>query len=139
MKRPAKAKTHFVPTVVFRTAFVGVVPICVAGTACGDSPSGGGGDAAVSPTVACAAFGCGVGVQAFTDASDGPLLSVACLGFDGQPCGVVPTDAAAQDHSNAADGDAANQGCPGQCPPGPGGACFCGVGFIAFVDGGDSG
>jgi hypothetical protein len=35
MKKPAKKKTHFVPKVVFRTAFVGVVPVCVAGVACG--------------------------------------------------------------------------------------------------------
>lgn len=37
----AKRGTHFVPKAVFRTAFAGVVPVCVAGIACGDFHTGG--------------------------------------------------------------------------------------------------
>jgi hypothetical protein len=130
MKTSSKGKTHFVPEVVFRTAFAGVVPICVAGLACGGSSGGGTGDGSVSPSVACAGFACmGVGVQAFADGGDGPLLSVACIGFDGQPCG-SPADGAAQDSSKAAD---ANDGSCFCCTN------FCGVGVMAFSDGGDSG
>jgi hypothetical protein len=63
----ARKRTHFVPKVVYRTAFAGVVPICVAGTACGGGSSGG--DSGPTLTVACSFCG-GVGVAAFTDAGD---------------------------------------------------------------------
>jgi hypothetical protein len=63
-----KRRTHFVPKVVYRTAFAGVVPLCVAGTACGGGGSGGM-DSGQVLTVACSGF-CGVGVAAFSDAGE---------------------------------------------------------------------
>jgi hypothetical protein len=110
-------KTHFVPRVVFRTAFAGVVPVCVAATACGGStPSGGGSEAAdAAPDqfvlgVACSSFECmGVGVMAFADASDdatahdAAIFSVACFAFDGGPCGLrSPGDATTGSEDGAA-------------------------------------
>jgi hypothetical protein len=35
--KKSKRATYFVPRAVFRTAFAGVVPVCVAGIACGGS------------------------------------------------------------------------------------------------------
>jgi hypothetical protein len=63
-----KRRTHFVPKVVYRTAFAGVVPICVAGTACGGGS--GGTDSGPVLTVACSGFCNAVGVAAFTDAGE---------------------------------------------------------------------
>jgi hypothetical protein len=105
-----RKKTHFVPKVVYRTAFVGVVPVCVAGTACGGGSTSGG-DAAMNLTVACSGF-CGVAMQAFTDAGDatGNLSDAA---------------------KDASDTDASDGSCF-CCPP-----TFCGVGIAAFSDAGD--
>jgi hypothetical protein len=62
-----RKRTHFVPRAVYRTAFVGVVPICVAGTACGGGS--GGMDSGPTLTVACTGFCGAVGAMAFTDAA----------------------------------------------------------------------
>jgi hypothetical protein len=116
-----RKKTRFVPNAVYRTAFAGVVPLCVAGIACGSSSSGGGNP---PPSVACAGFGCGaVGVAAFADSGDAPLqFTVACIGFDGGPCGVEPQlDAAPESEASQPD------------------APFLTVAAIGFGDGGDSG
>jgi hypothetical protein len=59
-----EGKTRFVPKVVFRTTFAGVVPACIAAAACGGNE--------------------GVGT----------LLAVACMAVDGGPCGAPPSDAA---------------------------------------------
>jgi hypothetical protein len=67
VRKVRKPKTHYVPKIVYQTAFVGVVPLCVAGLACGSSSSAP--DAGPLLTVACSGF-CGVGVAAFTDAGD---------------------------------------------------------------------
>jgi hypothetical protein len=104
MKR-ARKKTHFVPKVVFQTAFAGVVPVCVAATACGGESTGQKQPTDAGPDhflvgVACSLFQCmGVGVMAFADASsdataekDAPLFVVACIGFDGGPCGTLPPE-----------------------------------------------
>jgi hypothetical protein len=104
-KKPAKAKTHFVPRVVYRTAFAGVVPVCVAGVACGGRvlDSSGDSDSGTSATnvrpgssgapgdvdsgftgfvgqssgVACTGFCAGVGAQAFDASWEG----VATMAF----------------------------------------------------------
>ena len=129
---------RFVPKVVYRTAFAGVVPICVTAVACGGSVAssdgrsgdGGGEDAAMAQGVACAGFACmGVGSQGFADAGDATFFSVACVAFDGSPCGIRPPDAAAHDASTAPDGSDASQ------PPGPcdGGGYGClGVADVGF-------
>ena len=62
-----KRKTHFVPKVVYQTAFAGVVPLCVASLACSSSSSGG--SQGPQLTVACGGF-CAVAQAAFTDAGD---------------------------------------------------------------------
>jgi hypothetical protein len=125
--KATRKKTHFVPKVVFRTAFAGVVPVYVAATGCGGStaPAGhatGAPDAGPDQFllgVGCPAFECGVAARSFdastdaadvadvadaADAADALLFVVACIGFDGGPCGVLPEDAttgdaAAQDGS----------------------------------------
>jgi hypothetical protein len=121
MTKPRKAKTHFVPRAVYRTAFAGVVPICVAGLACGgstgsssDGGDDGGQDVYMNGAVGCTGF-CGV----------------AQIGFDSGP----------MDGGNATDGDAA-QDAKDEGPPIFTVACSfaqCGVGVQAFADGGDSG
>jgi hypothetical protein len=111
-RTPARKKTHFVPKVVYRTAFVGVVPVCVAGAACGGGSSSG--DAGMNLSVACSSF-CGVAQQAFTDAGDAPL---------------VPSDAT----SDGADADSATDSSCFCCPPN-----FCGVALIGFADAGNDG
>jgi len=135
MKAPSKSRTRFVPRVVYRTAFVGVVPLCVASaSACGSSSSSG---KNVPPSVACAGFGCGaVGVAAFADAGDAPLNSVACIGFDGAPCEAVTGDAATEGATDAAATDGNERDSPILAV-----AClgFCGVAQVGFGDGGDSG
>ena len=129
MKAFKKVKTHFVPRVVYRTAFAGVVPICVSALACGGA--GGGGDASASIAVGCAAFACGggVGIQAFSDANDAPQFAVALIGFDGDIVDVPDASKA----TDASDADAPAGPCPG------GGFQCLGVGVQAFADGGDSG
>ncbi len=123
MKSTRKAKTHFVPRVVYRTAFVGVVPVCVAAAACSSSSGSGGG----TPVgVACAGYACAVGVQAFSDSGDAPVFSVAAIGFD-----AAPSDAhAASDAPSTTDSPILAVACIGFA---------CGVGIGAFGDGGDSG
>jgi hypothetical protein len=103
MKLARKSKTRFVPLAVYRTAFAGVVPVCVAacggsGTTAGSVEAGADGtDDMVLQGVGCAAFACGVAAPAFdagrdalsTDATgtdgqpDAPVLTVACTGFCG--------------------------------------------------------
>lgn len=122
MKSTRKAKTHFVPRVVYRTAFVGVVPVCVAAAACSSSSSGGG----TTLAVACAGYACAVGVQAFSDSGDAPLLSVAAIGFDGAPSDAHP----ASDSPSTTDSPILAVACLG---------FGCGVGIGAFGDGGNSG
>jgi hypothetical protein len=89
----AKLKSRLVPKVVFRTAFAGVVPLCV-GTACGGAVTvaainegDAGGDASADGTmtpinggVGCAAF-CGVALAAF----DGGPYGVADVSFGYPP------------------------------------------------------
>jgi len=89
MKTRSRAKTHFVPRTVYRTAFVGVVPVCVAGAAAAACSSGSSGsvDAAMNYSVACSGF-CGVAQRAFADASDAmdaPADATADAG-DATPC-----------------------------------------------------
>ncbi len=122
MRTSRKAKTHFVPKAVYRTAFVGVVPVCVAAAACSGSS---GGTTNPAPAVACAGFACAVGVQAFADSGDAPQqFSVAAIGFeaghDASPSG---------DAASTPDSQILAVACLG----------FCGVGVAAFGDGGDSG
>jgi hypothetical protein len=131
MNRGRKTKTHFVPKEVFRTTFAGVVPLCIAASACGSGASGGQGDSGMfNGAVGCAGFSCmgGVGVQAFADGGDAMQFSVALIGFDG----AGPPDAAA-DGSNT---DASERDAPVMTV-----ACigFCGGADAAFRDGGDSG
>jgi hypothetical protein len=98
MKKSKQPKTHFVPRVVFEAAFVGVVPICVAATACGGN---GGNDEDASADarsdtlvlsvanigfdggVADIAFDGGVGDARDAANRDAPIFSVAFIGFDG--------------------------------------------------------
>jgi hypothetical protein len=87
-KKPAKAKTHFVPRVVYRTAFVGVVPVCVAGAACGGrvvAASGGDDDSGSSATnVRPGSSGAPSDVDSgFVGQSSGVEFGVACAGFCG--------------------------------------------------------
>ena len=107
--KATRKRTHFVPGVVFRTAFASVVPMCVA-AACGGSTAssgGGGGAPDAGPDqfllgVGCPAFECGVALS-FADAAkdanerDAPIFTVACIGVDGGPCGIPPQDAAPGD------------------------------------------
>ncbi len=90
MKVPRK-KTRFVPRAVHRTAFAGVVPLCVA--ACGgaatsgnptDSGSDGTDDVVNLGGVGCAAFACGVANLGF----DGGF-TVALIGFDANQTAVL--------------------------------------------------
>jgi hypothetical protein len=113
---------RFVPKVVYRTAFAGVVPICVTAVACGGTVAGSGGsregggeEASMAQSVACAGFACmgGVGYQGFADAGDAMLFNVACVAFDGSSCGIQPPDAGVHDGSTAPDGSDASH------PPGP--------------------
>ncbi len=75
-----KRKTHFVPKVVYQTAFAGVGPLCVASLACSSSSSGG---------------------------SQGPQLTVACGGFCGAVAQAAFIDAG--DAASAADGPASDE------------------------------
>jgi hypothetical protein len=64
-----KQRTHFVPKVVYQTAFAGVVPLCVASLACSSSSSSGG-SSGPQLTVACGGFCGAVAQAAFIDAGD---------------------------------------------------------------------
>jgi hypothetical protein len=120
-KAKTKARTHFVPRTVYRRAFAGVVPLCVA--ACSSSTTSSGDGGTMNGAVGCSAFGClgvanfgfdsgfdGVASQAFdggdaADAahpdagSDAPVFTVACLGF----C-VGGADGASDAHEGGGDG-----------------------------------
>jgi|HubBroStandDraft_6_1064221.scaffolds.fasta_scaffold161104_1 hypothetical protein len=117
MRKTRRAKTHFVPQAVYRTAFAGVVPLCVAGIACGGStastpPVDGGDDGYANLAVGCTGF-CGVAAIGFDSGSD--------------------ADAAGQDAPSTDAKPDAPQVFAVAC------AGFCGVGIGAFGDGGDSG
>ncbi len=85
-KRKRKRRTSFVPTVVFGTTVLGVLPACATG--CGDQPG---------PTKG------GTGADAMADGSE-QRLTVAQIGFDaaievgdgGRPTGVDAGDAGLQ-------------------------------------------
>jgi hypothetical protein len=109
MKKARKHRTHFVPKVVYRTAFAGVVPLCVAGTACSGGGSGGV-DSGPTLTVACSGFCNAVGVAAFTDAGE-----------------------ASPDVQSEAAGDATQSDSCYCCTN------LCGVGIAAFTDANDEG
>jgi len=106
--RPRGARpTRLVPKVVYRTAFVAVIPLCAACSSSSSSTGGGpdsGDDSFYNGAVGCAAFACGVANLGFdsgqgqdaTSSSDGggasldsgdaqhdapQILAVACLGF----------------------------------------------------------
>jgi hypothetical protein len=81
-KKKRKRETAFVPTVVFTTAVLGVIPACAVGCGGQASSSKSTGDAATSPSDATYTpdqFLGGVGYCAFCD---GPYLTVAAIGFD---------------------------------------------------------
>ena len=109
MTRRLIAKTHFVPKIIFKTTFAGVVPLCVAATACGGKVNSGSAPAAgvagmafrdagadaEDAGVGVAISGFGVGTTAFGDGGNG-VANVACIGFNGDPlCGIGPTVASA--------------------------------------------
>jgi hypothetical protein len=136
MKRTSKkTPTRFVPRVVFRTAFAGVVPLCVSAAACntGDDsfagvacigfdggPCGAPNDSGVDSggmTGYVAAIGFDVRSPTLGDvASDafgdqGPDISavtVACIGFDGRPCGAPAPDAGDATFGDSSSDDAAD-------------------------------
>jgi hypothetical protein len=76
MKKKRGKRTAFVPTVVFGTAVLGVIPACAIG--CGGSSSTTVKDGSTGPdvtfAVAATVFACGF--------CDGPILTVAAIGFD---------------------------------------------------------
>jgi hypothetical protein len=119
MKR--RNRTHFVPKVVFRTAFAGVVPACLAVAACGDGQE-------QIFAVACMALDGGpCGALSASDASCGSseagcALAVAVRGFDAAPAADAASDVS-PDHTLLA------VACTSF-------ACM-GVGIAAFADGGD--
>jgi hypothetical protein len=127
MKKPARCprpRTRFVPGVVYRTAFASVIPLCVAGVACGGSVSaangpgsdsgGDSGDDGASPVVitggvGCAGFMCAsVGAIAFDAGEDTTTFFVAAIAFDS---GAPQLDGAA-DRGPSPDADAASQDAP---------------------------
>jgi hypothetical protein len=101
----SKRRTHFVPRVVFRTAFAGVVPVCVAasGSDCGGltrpdaTPNTGVGMGAFVPdatsnTIGVGMSAFGVANTAFVDAStDDCLTWTEVYGLDGAPLGQAST------------------------------------------------
>jgi hypothetical protein len=111
----SKRGTRFVPKVVFRTAFAGVVPVCVAGVACGGSQATpedggaqttqGGSSSGTSSTffgVAVSCFGPPTCVVSSTGSSTSSnVFSVAAFSFTSTRSATstgAPADAAA-DHS----------------------------------------
>jgi hypothetical protein len=120
MSKTNGRRTHFVPKVVFRTAFAGVVPACVAAVACGGQNQ--------IFAVACMALDGGpCGAPPAPDASsesiEAGFFSVAARAFDAAPADASPTDAS-PDHTVLA------VACTSF-------ACM-GVGVAAFADGGDA-
>src|SRR5579859_120765 len=90
-----RRKSAFVPRVVFQAVTVaGVIPLCAA-AACGGSVvpiTGEGGSDVIVPTVACVGFNggpCGVAMVGFEGGTDAIVPTVACVGFEGGPCGVA--------------------------------------------------
>lgn len=67
----SKRPTHFVPKVVFRTAFAGVVPVCVAGIACGGSQTTQGGSGSSTSNVSTSSTFFGVAASCFGPACPG--------------------------------------------------------------------
>jgi hypothetical protein len=109
--RARKRKTHFVPKVVYQTAFAGVVPLCVASLACSSSSSGG---------------------------SSGPQLTVACGGFCGAVAQAAFIDAG--DANSAADAPSGDAATDSDYNPCPGNFCGVGVAaFVDSGDSGDTG
>jgi hypothetical protein len=122
MKKRIK-RTAFVPTVVFGTAVLGVIPACATGCGGQSSTTGTVKDGSTSDVTFYVAA---VGYCAFCDGG-GP--TVAAIGFDaGLDAGSGGSDAAS-DGANGEGGDAATNG----CPP------FCAVAFMAFDAGLDKG
>jgi hypothetical protein len=109
-KKQRKA-TAFVPTVVFGTAVLGVIPACAVG--CGGQASSGKStsDAATSPSDATFnsdQFLGGVGYCAFCD---GPYWTVAAIGFDsGNGAGLDAATEAGGDAGSDASTDSGDQG-----------------------------
>jgi hypothetical protein len=146
MTRRRTVKTHFVPKIIFKTTFAGVVPLCVAATACGGKVKGGlsvaamafgdGGDTLNSGGAADAGFdgvaATGfVAAMAFGDGGDG-VANVACIGFNGEPfCGIGLTV------TSAGFGDGGLIGSVGATAFGDSGLSGLSVGNMAFGDGGN--
>lgn len=104
--RKSKRSTSFVPKAVFRTAFAGVVPVCVAGIACGGAQTTQGGSSSstssnASGTTSSTTF-LGVAATCFSPncyavstptpvdaAPDHTVLAVACTGFTCMGVGVA--------------------------------------------------
>jgi hypothetical protein len=134
MKKKRSKRTAFVPTVVFGTAVLGVIPACAVG--CGGQSSTTAGVADGAMGVADVAFTkdgamgpdvtftvAAVGYCAFCD---GPYLTVAAIGFD---AGVEAGVEAGSEAGKSDAGDAASNG----CPP------YCAVAFMGFDSGLDKG
>jgi hypothetical protein len=83
MKKTRSRRTRFVPRVVFKTTFAGVVPVCVAAAAATDCGS------TSSPSISVAAIGFDSGAD-----SDAPFWSVAAIGFDSGDAAALRPDAA---------------------------------------------
>jgi hypothetical protein len=116
MKKRSK-RTAFVPTVVFGTAVLGVIPACATGCGGQSSTTGNVKDGSTGNDVAF--YVAAVGYCAFCD---GGGLTVAAIGFDsGLDAGTQGSDAAS-DGGSGDSGDAASNG----CPP------FCAVAFMGF-------
>jgi hypothetical protein len=94
MKKKRSKRTAFVPTVVFGTAVLGVVPACAIGCGGQSSTTGSVNDAGrdVTFSVAATVFAC-----AFCD---GPVLTVAAIGFDSG--GEAGSEAGSNDGGDAA-------------------------------------
>ena len=95
MSKTNGRRTHFVPKVVFRTAFAGVVPACVAAVACG-------GQSQIFAVACMALDGGPCGVPPAPDASNESIeagfFSVAARAFDAGPADASPMDAS-PDHT----------------------------------------
>jgi hypothetical protein len=123
-KKKRIKRTAFVPTVVFGTAVLGVIPACAIG--CGGQSSTGSGsstDAAADQVVL------GVAYCAYSS-SGGNCWSVAAVGFGfdaGNEAGDAGTDG----------GTDADQGDVQSCPPSVCAVAY--VGFDASMDSGDKG
>jgi hypothetical protein len=88
MKKSKQPKTHFVPKIVFKATFAGVVPFCVAAAACGGDATNNGDSGQDAANRDSAVF---LGVAAI--GFDAPLFSVAAIGFDGGVADLAFSDA----------------------------------------------